>query len=263
MTIARVAFRSYTESVPEVLDRIGACAILKRQRAILIKPNLINADPHPVTTPAACCEALIDYIRACSAAAIVIGEGCGDAACETPEVFTARGYDDLAARKGVGLVDLNTAPLRGVRNTACSRFPEMRLPEIVFSHYLISVPVLKAHSLADLTGSLKNMMGLLPPDHYGGHPGSWKKARFHQDLHQSIRELNCHRAPDLSLMDASIGLARYHLGGPPCDPPVNRLLAGFDALALDRQAAGLLGMDWRAIPHLADRGAPRAGRETS
>ncbi len=252
MTVASVAFQSYAASVPEVLERIGAAEILSRQTRILIKPNLINTAPHPVTTPPACCEALIDYIRACSSADIVIAEGCGDADCDTPEVFEALGYGDLAARKGVSLVDLNTAPLRRTANAACACFPEMQLPEIGFTHYLISVPVLKAHSLAEITGTCKNMMGLLPPEHYGGHLGSWKKARFHQRLHQSIRDLIGHRAPDLSLMDATIGLASFHLGGPTCDPPVSRLLAGFDPLALDRQAADLLGLDWQRIPHLAD-----------
>ncbi|MDJ0720420.1 MAG: DUF362 domain-containing protein [Desulfobacterales bacterium] len=251
MTVASVAFRSYAESVPEVLDQVGACDILRHQTHILIKPNLINTDAHPVTTPPACCEALIDYIRGCTTADIVIAEGCGDAGCETPEVFAALGYDALAARKQVRLVDLNTAPLRRSAKSSCPRSPEMHLPEIIFAHYLISVPVLKAHSLAEITGTCKNMMGALPPQHYGGHPGSWKKAQFHHELHRSIRDLIDHRAPDLSLMDASIGLARYHLGGPPCDPPVNRLLAGFDPLALDRRAAGLLGLDWQAIPHLA------------
>ncbi len=252
MTMASVVFRSYAASVPEVLEKIGASAVLQRQSGIVIKPNLINTDPHPVTTPSACCEALIEYIRAFSSAEIVIAEGCGDAVCETPEVFRALGYDRLAERTGVRLVDLNTAPLQRVRNTGCENFPEMLLPEIVFSHYLISVPVLKAHSLAEMTGTCKNMMGILPPEHYGGHPGSWKKARFHRRLHASIRELISYRPPDLSLMDATIGLAHYHLGGPPCKPPVNRLLAGFDPLALDRQAARLLGLDWRQVPHLAD-----------
>ena len=257
MTVDSVVFRSYAASVPEVLDRIGAAPVLARQEAIVIKPNLINTAPHPVTTPAACCEALIDYIRACSAAEIIIAEGCGDAGCETPEVFAALGYETLAARMGVRLVDLNTAPLRRVANAGCRRFPEMQLPEIVFSHYLISVPVLKAHSLAEITGTCKNMMGLLPPSHYGGHPGSWKKALFHHRLHQAIQELNRYRAPDMSLMDATVGLASYHLGGPLCEPPVNRLLAGFDPLALDRCAAALLGMDWQTIPHLANGdGAP-------
>ncbi|MFC1592325.1 DUF362 domain-containing protein, partial [Thermodesulfobacteriota bacterium] len=59
------------------------------------------------------------------------------------------------------------------------------------------------------------------------------------------------RTPDLSLMDATIGLAEYHLGGRRCEPPVNMLLAGDDPVAVDRKAAELLGLDWHRIPHLA------------
>lgn len=76
-------------------------------------------------------------------------------------------------------------------------------------------------------------------------------AAFHENLHQSIRDLNRCRPPDLSLMDASVGLAAFHLGGPPCDPPAATLIAGYDPREVDRRAAGLLGLDWRRIPHLA------------
>jgi len=48
---------------------------------------LTNASPHPVTTPAACCEAVIESIRSCSAAEVIIAEGCGDASLETDEIF--------------------------------------------------------------------------------------------------------------------------------------------------------------------------------
>ena len=51
-------------------------------------------------------------------------------------------------------------------------------------------------------------------------------------------------------MDASVGLAQYHLGGPRCDPPANRLLAGFDPFLLDQTAARLLGLDPEGIPHI-------------
>lgn len=52
-------------------------------------------------------------------------------------------------------------------------------------------------------------------------------------------------------MDATTGLADFHLGGAQCDPPVNRILAGTDSRAVDRQTLGLLGMDWSIIGHLA------------
>ncbi len=130
-------------------------------------------------------------------------------------------------------------------------FPEMYLPEILFTHYLVSVPVLKAHSFSKITGTLKNMIGAAPPKHYSGKYGSWKKAVFHGDMHASITELNLYRTPDLSLMDATIGLPEFHLGGRQCDPPMNKLIAGFDPLEVDRKAAELLGFDWHGINHLA------------
>ncbi|MBU1002740.1 MAG: DUF362 domain-containing protein [Proteobacteria bacterium] len=248
--LVSVEFESFAVSVPRILDACGVGRVLATQDRVLIKPNLVNASPPPVTTPVACVQAIIEYVRAHCAAEILVAEGCGDACRETPEVFAALGYDELAQRTGVQLLDLNIAPLVERQNPDCELFPRMWLPEVAFTHFLISVPMLKAHSLAGMSGSIKNMMGFLPPAHYAGPPGSWKKALFHARMQQSLRELAAHRLPDLTLMDASLGLASFHLGGPPCDPPVGRLLAGADALALDREAAGLLGLDWKRIDHL-------------
>ena len=113
------------------------------------------------------------------------------------------------------------------------------------------MPVLKAHSLADITCSLKSMLGFAPPRYYSGRHGIWRKAAFHKHMHQSIRELNKYRTPDFTLVDASVGLADYHLGGATCNPPVGKLVAGADPLAVDRECARLLGLDWKTIGHLA------------
>jgi len=251
--LAEIDFVSYPESVPEVLNAIGAGEVLKEQTAVLIKPNLINASPPPVTTPPECVEAVIEYVRSCSQAAVVVGEGCGQPNLETDEVFDALGYRELARRQGVELVDLNHAPLVKLENKGCRVFRHMYLPEIAMSHYLISVPVLKAHSYSKITGTMKNMIGLAPPQYYSGQFGSWRKAVFHGRMHRSIVELNKYRTADLSLMDASVGMPDYHLGGPHCDPPVGKLIAGFDSVQVDRRSAELLGLKWRRIAHLRNR----------
>jgi len=250
MNLVTIDFSSYLESVTEALDAIGARARLARQSAILIKPNLINASPHPVTTPVDCCEAVVKYVRSCSNADIVIAEGCGDPSFETSEIFDVLGYSELSKRYGVSLVDLNESPLKRLKNKECSAFPEIYLPEIAFTHFVISVPVLKAHSLAIITGTLKNMMGFTPPKYYSGTFGTWKKAAFHGDIHQSIIDLNRYRSPDLSLMDATVGLAEYHLGGRHCSPSPGKIIAGFNPTEVDRESASLLGLNWRDIPHL-------------
>lgn len=245
-----VEFNNYDISIPEVLDRLGVRDRIVGTEHIMLKPNLVIPQPHPVTTSADCCRAIIRYLRSLTDADIIIAEGTGDPSHSTLEVFEKLGYGKLADEIGVDLIDLNTEPLKRLTKNDCVRFPEMYLPKIAFEYFIISLPVLKAHSLSDVTGSLKNMMGFAPPSHYSGSQDIWNKAEFHNDIHQSIIDLNKYLKADLTLLDASIGLADYHLGGRICDPPVNQLVAGFDPLAVDRKAAGLLGLDWRQIPHL-------------
>ena len=242
---------SYSESVHNALNNLEVKSVIASQKTIMIKPNLVNASPYPVTTPPECCAAIISYIRSISDIPIVIGEGTGDASLETDDVFRTLGYQKLSKKMNVPLLDLNHAPLKRLRNNNCKVFKEMYLPECVFEHYLISVPVLKAHSLSQLTGTLKNMMGIAPPKYYSGKYGVWKKAVFHNRMHDSIVDLNQYRTPDLTVMDAGIGLPEFHLGGRECNPPLKKILAGFDPLLLDRTAAGLLDMDWKSIKHLA------------
>ena len=253
MTTSTVKFTTYPDSVKAAFDAIGACKTLSEQTSILIKPNLMSPLPPPVTTPIACCDAVLDYIRSCSNAEVVVAEGCADPSVDTHEVFLELGYADWAVEKGVHLIDLNDVQLEWRENPDCEMFPEISLPEIAFTHYIVSVPVLKAHLLTGMTGTLKNMMGLAPPHRYsGGRKGCWKKEVFPENLDEAIRELNCYRNADLTLMDASVGLAQSHLGGPECDPPIGKILAGFDPLELDRSAAGLLGLDWHDVGYLKE-----------
>jgi len=251
MDPATVNFTSYKKSINGALDAINAPEQLALQTAILIKPNLINRSPHPITTSPECCEAVIEYIQKNSKAEIVIAEGCGDANIDTAEVFKILGYTSIAEKYGIPLVDLNYGPVKTLKNSSCSVFPEMHLPEIVFNHYIISVPVLKVHSLARMTGTLKNMMGFAPPKYYSGSSGAWKKAVFHNNMQQSITDLNRYLIPDLSVMDCSIGMAEFHLGGAHCDPPVKKIIAGYNPWKVDRKASELLGLDWRSIGHIA------------
>jgi len=241
---------NYKEAVHKALSKLNAQPQIASQQAIMIKPNLVNDSPYPVTTPPECCEAIIDYVRSISNANIVIAEGTGDASMETDDVFHALGYQKLSQKMNIPLIDLNHAPLRRLTNNQCKVFKEMFLPECIFDHFLISVPVLKAHSLSEITGTLKNMMGAAPPKYYSGKHGIWKKAVFHGNMHDSIIDLNRYRTPDLTVMDAGIGLPEYHLGGRECSPPLKKILVGFDPLMMDRTAAELIDIDWRTVKHL-------------
>lgn len=246
----RIPFTDYPTSVRQALEALDAGKVLSGQSRVLLKPNLVNATPFPVTTPPELCAALVDVLRELGVTDVIIAEGTGAAGMETEEVFAALGYTRMAREKGVPLLDLNNAPLRTLKDPTRQAYKVMHLPEVLFERFVVSVPVLKAHSLAEITGAMKNMLGAAPPEHYGGGRAGWKKSKFHAQMHAGIKDLCAYCAPDLSVMDATVGLKDFHLGGPTLEPPANCLLAGWNARELDREAAGLLGLDWRSIPHL-------------
>ncbi|THB65635.1 MAG: DUF362 domain-containing protein [Desulfovibrio sp.] len=245
-----VPFASYDESIPQALDQLGAREFLAKQDTVLLKPNLVIVSPHPVTSHPDMVAAMVEYVREAGAGKVVIGEGTGEAVRNTWDVFEALGYTKLAKKLDVELIDLNEEELVTRPTPNSSVFPEMHLPKIAFEACIVSLPVLKAHSLAVITGTLKNMMGFAPPEHYSGVHGSWKKAVFHGRMQGALKDLNSHILPQLTVMDASVGLADYHLGGATCDPPVNKILAGYDPYKLDHEAARLLGIDPGCVSHL-------------
>lgn len=59
-----------------------------------------------------------------------------------------------------------------------------------------------------------------------------------------------YRAPDFTLLDATVGMAKAHLWGPVCDPPVGILAAAFDPVSIDAYGASLLNRGWREIGHI-------------
>ena len=249
-TVYTSLFTSWQESVPRLLDATGLPDRLAAEKRIIIKPNLVEPLKPPITTPVELIATLVDFIHASLPhLEIIIGEGCGSSSKNTWQIFDTLGYSKLADRTGVTLLDLNEAPLVHMQDSKCGRWPEMYLPRIVFESFLISVPVLKAHSLAGVTLTMKNMMGLVPPAHYQ-QDGHWKKAAFHRNIQEAVFDLNRYRTPDFTLLDATIGMQEAHLWGSTCDSPPNRLAAGYDPVAMDSYGCSLLGIKWNSVGHL-------------
>jgi len=235
--------------VAQLLEAAQFTSVLDGYDTILIKPNLVETLQPPVTTPAALIRELVIYLKTISTAEIIIGEGTGATAYDTFHAFDVLEYTTMAQSLGIQLLDLNEEPLIALRDERCERWPEMFLPEIALNSFLLSVPVLKAHSLAGVTLTMKNMMGLAPPAHFQ-QGGGWKKSAFHLKIQDAVADLNRYRTPDFTLLDATIGMAQAHLWGPTCDPPPQLLIAGRDPVAVDAYGAQLLTRHWSDIGHI-------------
>ncbi len=245
-------FSGWAESVPKLLNAAGFAFVVPNDRPVLLKPNLVNAEKPPITTPVELVAEIAGYLREHRPeVTIIVGEGCGSNTYDTDKCFHDLGYEEMAKKLGVELIDLNYAePFRKMSNPKCGRWPEMYLPEIVMESFLVSVPVLKAHSLADVTLTMKNMIGTAPPKYYDA--GSWKKSAFHSGMQEAVLDLNLYRTPDYTILDATIGMQEAHLWGRHCSPPHNLLAACADPVAIDVWGTNLLGFDWQEIAHIAD-----------
>jgi len=245
------SFESWAVSVPKLLEHCELASRLRDEDVVLIKPNLVEALAPPITTPVELVAVLVGYLKKNCTARIVVGEGCGSISYDTLHAFRELGYVKMATEQGVELIDLNEAALERHQNRKCRRWPEMYLPELVNRAFLLSVPVLKAHTLAGVTLTMKNMMGLAPPSHYR-QGDSWQKSAFHERIQEAVADLNRYRSPDFTLLDASVGMPEAHLWGPSCEPPVNTLVAGHDPVAVDSYGASLLDIDWRDVGHIRE-----------
>lgn len=240
---------SYRISLPPLLEAAGLLDSINGHDTVLIKPNMVEALDPPITTHVDIVEALIDYLRAHKPdVRIIVGEGTGSLEYDTFHCFQRLNYMNLEKKGNVELIDLNIEPCRHLTNDSCNRWPELYLPELLFNSYLISVPVLKAHSMCHVTLTMKNMMGCAPPAHY--QSGGWGKSSFHMRLDEAIFDLNQYRTPDFSVIDAAVGMAQAHLWGPTCKPPIQKILAGYDPVAIDAYGTKLLGRSWQDIGHI-------------
>jgi len=240
----------WQKSVTLLCDRAKLAENLNG-RPVLLKPNLVEALAPPITTPAALVEAIVRYLLdRVQGVRVIVGEGCGAREYGTDRCFAELGYTEFARKYGIGLVDLNEEKPVERSLSQCRRWPVMHLPALVYETFLLSVPVLKAHSLAGVTLTMKNMMGTVPPSHYqrGGH---WKKSSFHENMQAAVLDLNRYRTPDFTILDATVGMRVAHLWGPTCDPPPELLAASFDPVAIDAWGCSVLARDWRHIGHIA------------
>ena len=242
--IARVHFTDYESSIPKALDLIDTAARLPQNGLIIIKPNLTNSSPPPVTTPVAAVETVFQYCKARSKAQIAIGEGVGQG--RTGDVFRALGYADLARRYKIELIDFNEAEAVLLENSDAFQLKQLYMPRIALDAFIISVPVLKDHSFTTTTIAMKNMFGLPPARFYSG---SWNKSKLHSpSTDKSVVDICLYKKPDLSVVDASTVLKGMHLAG--TEEKLNLILASFDPVAIDALGSKLLGHDPKSLEYL-------------
>jgi uncharacterized protein (DUF362 family) len=222
-----------------------------RGRRVLLKPNLVEYEPGTAinTNPKVVIGAAVALRRA-GAASIVVGEGPGHRR-DSEYLLTSTGLYDQLKDERIRFVDLNQDDVREV--TLRSRFTGLAavaLPvELLSCDFIVSMPKLKTHHWVGMTGSLKNLFGVVPGAVYG-----WPKNILHvRGIDASILDLNATIRPHLAILDAVTAME----GDGPIMGTARHL--GFvgmsaDLVSLDATAARVIGLDPAKLPYLAEAG---------
>ena len=220
-----------------------------RGKRVVIKPNMVDVSAdRPIHTDPRLVEALVLHLGNLGAREIVLAEGTSHNR-DSEWLFRRSGYEALARRRGVRLVDLNYDELTPVKcvNPRATLLKEMSLPRtIATADLIISAPKMKTHKLAGITLSMKNMFGILPGMVYG-----WPKNILHWNgIPLSICEINGTVKTHYTVVDGVVGMEGH---GPIMGTAkkVGILILGDNALAVDATAARVMGIDPARVDYLA------------
>ncbi len=230
----------------QALGLLNAEDIFAPEDRVLIKPNCVipKLPSTGITTDARLVEGIIDFVRACGVMDITIGEGGNPG---TEKAFEVTGMRAVATRQNVPLVNLNkddgvdiTIPLgRSLRRVVVAR-------RVLESTCIVNVPKLKIHHMAQVTLSMKNLMGAIVGD---------RGAIMHTHIDEKIVDLASLIRPKLNVIDGLVGAERDETHGSPV--AMGLIIAGRDMVAGDAVGSAVMGLDPQTVRHVrlaADRG---------
>jgi uncharacterized protein (DUF362 family) len=239
-TIAILPASRYDLDLSDVVGR--GLAMLKmdvRGKRVLLKPNMVEYAASRVinTDPALVAGAAQAMLRA-GAASVVVAEGPGHRR-DIEYLVTATGLHDYLRDVGVRFVDLNHDDVRAVSlGSRFTELTELQLPvELLQADLVVSMPKLKTHHWAGMTGSMKNLFGVVPGAVYG-----WPKNILHwRGINNAIIDLVATIRPGLAIVDGIIGMEG---DGPIMGTarPVGCVMMGQDPVAVDATCARVMGL---------------------
>jgi uncharacterized protein (DUF362 family) len=243
----------YDLSLREIITKgVQLCGLEVREKTIVLKPNLVEFDPHGViNTNPLVIEAAIDCFRTLGARQVLVAEGPGHRR-DNEYLLTASGLYGVIKEHRVPYVDLNSDDVRPTRLlSSFTNLQQLYLPETLYkADLLVSMPKLKTHHWAGITLSLKNMFGVVPGSVYG-----WPKNILHwQGIHNSILDINSSLpVRQFAIVDGIVGMeGNGPLQGQAKDGGV--LIFGKDLVAVDATAARLMKIEPTKIKYLAEAG---------
>ena len=211
----------------------GMKKFVSRGDIVVIKPNMAwDRTPEQAanTNP----EVVAEVVKMCYEAGAKKVKVFDRPVNDPRRCYVQSGIADAARAAGaeVSYVDERKFKEMNVRGEAMKSWP--LYTDIFEADKVINIPVAKHHSLAKLTMSMKNWMGVM-----GG-----SRRQIHQRLDESLVDLSMFIKPTLTILDAvRILTANGPQGGNLADvKKLDTVIVGVDQVAIDSFGATLFGM---------------------
>lgn len=237
---------------------------------VLIKPNVtIATEPGSgIITHPAFVGGIVDYLIeiGIEPGCIAVGEGIGSNVDRAVH-YVHGGYEDLAAEKGIQLVNLNQDAAVRVQISPHGTPPKtLSISRMVRGEgrYVINVPKMKTHRLTQTTLCMKNLMGTITPMHLRhlcqqSFPPdlrvSWSNlteediVRWEERMGEKLSELSCAVKPDLHIVEGVVGRegTGFRRGR---NLPTGLAAAGANGMVVDAVVTYLMGFDPQTVGYL-------------
>jgi uncharacterized protein (DUF362 family) len=252
---ADLAFQALKPFSKEIAAAIG-------DKRVVIKPNILVTNRPLAATDAKNLEGILEFLKSIGKdGKVVIAESTAMGSVMTG--YANYGYDKLAAKYGVKLMDLDKDDYetlwcfdeRDFHPHPCRMGTTLLDP----NSFLISAAKFKTHDRVGVTLSLKNVVvgAAIKRDGgekaEGGYLGNSDKPLIHgggfRGINYNLYALAPRLHPHLAVIDGYEGMEGQ---GPGNGTPVNSrvCVAGLDWLAADRVAVELMGVDFGKIGYL-------------
>ena len=229
-------------NINKILDNSSLFSKCEGGDLILLKPNFCNDMPYSTgaTTDLRILRYLIENLSENGYQNIIIGEGSSAGFAQMGiDVLDRLGVRRFCKHFGIKLIDFNFTE---TVNKKLESGITVKIPKIVFeAKYIINIPVLKTHIVTGITGGLKNI-GV-------GCVAGIDKAKVHYNLHKNIVSVFSIVNPDLTIIDALIGMEGNapSLGNP---RKLNLLISSEDTVAADAIASYIIGVYAKNIDYI-------------
>jgi uncharacterized protein (DUF362 family) len=233
------------KALEEGIKLLGGFGVLKSP--FIIKPNICARVVKTgfAVTDVKVVEALINLVlKEDRNLSIKIVES-GSESKFADEAFEKFGYKRLEEKMrksgfDVSLVNLSHSPTAPVKLDGLY-FKDPELPNLITgSKYFVSVAVAKTHYLTFITGTLKNLFGLLPRK---------DQSFYHASINEVIVDLNRLVRPDLCIVDARVGLEGWE---GPKTRRLNAFILGRKSVSVDATMARVMGFKAERIRHVVE-----------